>query len=143
MASLTGEKTDVYPGEFRMLHEILEEDESIEYWMGGRWGDASDSDTMAQAAGRAATSMDLRAASEGGPGGGMRRFLTDVHDGVVVATERRVLMLNSGMVSEQVAENPYAGLRVAYNGGMVNAGVKLSGITTRTTPSIGTTIRSP
>ncbi len=128
MANFTGEKTDVYPGELRLLHEILEEDENIEYWMGGRWGDASDFDTMARAAGRAAVGMALRAAFEGGPGG-MQRFQPNVHDGVVVATDRRVLMLNSGMVSKQVVEIPYAGLQVAYNEGMITAGVKLSGST--------------
>lgn len=60
---------------------------------------------------------------------GMRRREPNVHDGVVVATDRRVLMLNSGMVSKQIVEIPYAGLRVAYNEGMVFAGVKLSGST--------------
>ena len=128
MANFTGEKTDVYPGELQMLHEILEEDENIEYWMGGRWGDASDFDTMARAAGRAVVGTALRAAFEGGPGG-MQRFQPNVHDGVVVATDRRVLMLNSGMVSKQVVEIPYAGLQVAYNEGMITAGVKLSGST--------------
>ena len=128
LSNFTGEKTDVYPGELRMLHEILEEDENIEYWMGGRWGDASDFDTIARAAGRAAASIALRAAFDG-PAGGMQRFQPNVHDGVVVATDRRVLMLNSGMVSKQVVEIPYAGLQVAYNEGMVTAGVKLSGST--------------
>ena len=128
MASFTGEKTDVYPGELRLLHEILEDDENIEYWMGGRWGDASDFDTMARAAGRAVVGIALRAAFEGGPGG-MQRFSPNVHDGVVVATDRRVLMLNSGMVSKQVVDIPYAGLQVAYNEGMMTAGVKLSGST--------------
>ena len=128
MASFTGEKTDVYPGELRMLHEILEEDENIEYWMGGRWGDAGDFDTIAQAAGRAAVGVALRAAVDG-PVGGMQRFQPDVHDGVVIATDRRVLMLNSGMVSNQVVEIPYTGLQVAYNEGMMTAGVKLSGST--------------
>ena len=37
MSYITAEKTDVYPGERRMLHEVLEDDENIEYWMGGRW----------------------------------------------------------------------------------------------------------
>ena len=128
VSSFTGEKTDVYPGERRMLHEILEEDENIDYWMGGRWGDASDFDTMAQAAGRAAVGVALRAALDG-PVGGMQRLQLDVHDGVVVATDRRVLMLNSGVVSNQVVEIPYEGLRVIYNEGIMTAGVKLSGST--------------
>ena len=128
IGSFTGERTDVYPGERRMLHEILEEDENIEYWMGGRWGDASDFDTMAQAAGRAAVGVALRAALEG-PVGGTQRFQPDVHNGVVVATDRRVLMLNSGVVSNQVVDIPYQGLQVAYNEGIITAGVKLSGST--------------
>ena len=127
-SSFTGEKIDVYPGERRMLHEILEEDENIDYWMGGRWGDASDFDTMAQAAGRAAVGVALHAALEG-PVGGTQRFQPDVHNGVVVATDRRVLMLNSGVVSNQVVDIPYEGLRVAYNEGIITAGVKLSGST--------------
>ena len=128
VSNFTGEKTNVYPGELRMLHEVLEEDENIEYWMGGRWGDASDFDTMARAAGRVAASMAM-AAFGGGPGMAMRRREPNVHEGIVVATDRRVLMLNSGMVSKQVVEIPYAGLQVAYNEGMVFAGVKLSGST--------------
>ena len=134
IASLTsnfsGEKTNVYPGERMMLHEMLEEDENIEYWMGGRWGDASDFDTIASAAGRAAVGMALRAALDTpGPVGGMQRSQPDVHDGVLVATDRRVLMLNSGAVSKTVVEVPYEGLQVAYNEGMMTAGVKLSGST--------------
>ena len=127
-SSFTDEKTDVYPGERRMLHEMLEEDENIEYWMGGRWGDAGDFDTIAEAAGRAAVGTALSAAL-GGPVGGMQRSQPDVHDGVVVATDRRVLMLNSGAVSKTVVEIPYEGLQVAYNEGMMTAGLKLSGST--------------
>lgn len=127
MGSFTGEKTDVYPGELRLLHEILEDDENIEYWMGGRWGDASEFDTMAQAVGRATASYAMRQVLEGPAP--MTRWSPNVHDGVVVATNRRVLMLNSGMVSNQVVEIPYEGLKVAYNEGMITAGVKLSGST--------------
>ena len=132
-SNFTGENTSVYPGELRMLHEILEEDENIEYWMGGRWGDARYFDTIRQAAGRVAVSVAMAAFGGfdggGGAGGLMRRREPNVHEGVVVATDRRVLMLNSGVVSKQVVEIPYEGLQVAYNEGMVFAGVKLSGST--------------
>ena len=128
MSNFTAEKTDVYPGERRMLHEIIEGDENIEYWMGGRWGDASDFDTIAQASGRAAVSAAFGAAL-GHPVGGGQRFAPDVHDGVVVATDRRVLMLNSGAVSRTVVEIPYEGLQVAYNEGIITAGLKLWGST--------------
>ena len=125
-SNITGEKTDVYPGERRMLHEILEDDESIEYWMGGRWGPADEFDTIAQAATRAAVSVALGAAL-GHPVGGARRFAPDVHNGVVVATDRRVLMLNSGVVSKTVEEIPYGGLQVAYNEGLITSAIKFSG----------------
>ncbi len=127
-SNMTGEKTDVYPGERRMLHEILEDDENIEYWMGGRWGPADEFDTMAQAVTRAAASVALGAAL-GHPVGAAQRFAPDVHNGVVVATDRRVLMLNSGVVSKTVEEIPYGGLQVAYNEGFITSGIKFWGST--------------
>ena len=128
MSNLSGEKTDVYPGERRMLHEILEDDESIEYWMGGRWGPADEFDTIAQAVTRAAVSTALGAAL-GHPVGGAQRFAPEVHNGVVVATDRRVVMLNSGMVTQTVVEIPYEGLQVAYNEGLITSGIKFWGST--------------
>ena len=86
-SNISGEKTDVYPGERRMLHEILEDDESIEYWMGGRWGPADEFDTIAQAVTRAAVRTAFGAAL-GHPVGGAQRFALDAHNGVVVATDR-------------------------------------------------------
>ena len=79
MSYITAEKTDVYPGERRMLHEVLEDDENIEYWMGGRWGPADEFDTLAQAATRAAVSVALVAAwatRSAGPGVSRQTFIT-------------------------------------------------------------------
>lgn len=46
---------------------------------------------------------------------------------VVVATDRRVLMLNAGILLNDVVEIPYDGLRVDYNEGMISSGLKFSG----------------
>ncbi len=127
-SNITGEKTDVYPGERRMLHEILEDDESIEYWMGGRWGPADEFDTIAGAVTRVAMSAAVGAAL-GHPVGRAQRFAPDVHNGVVVATDRKVVMLNSGMVTQTIVEIPYEGLQVAYNEGLITSGIKFWGST--------------
>ncbi len=115
LSSFTGENVTAYPGELRILHEVLADDENIEYWMGGRWGDASEFNTLGDAIVRAL--------------GGFRRLELGVHNGVVVATDRRVLMLNSGMLIKDVVEVPYEGLQVDYNEGMVCSGLKFSGST--------------
>ena len=115
LSSFTGENVTTYPGELRILHEVLADDENIEYWMGGRWGDASEFNTLGDAIVRAL--------------GGFRRLELGVHNGVVVATDRRVLMLNSGMLIKDVVEVPYEGLQVDYNEGMVCSGLKFSGST--------------
>ena len=112
----SSENITTYPGELRILQEVLEDDENIEYWMGGRWGDATEFNTLGDAVFRAL----------GGVGG--HEF--GVHNGVVVATDRRILMLNSGMVMKDVVEVPYEGLQVDYNEGMVCSGLKFSGSTT-------------
>ena len=113
LSSFTGENVTTYPGELRILHEILEDDENIEYWMGGRWGDASEFNTLGDA-------IDTML-------GGFKHHEFGVHNGVVVATDRRVLMLNSGMVMKDVVEVPYEGLQVDYNEGMTCSGLKFSG----------------
>ena len=98
----TGENLTTYPGELRILKEVLEEGENIEYWMGGRWGDATEFTTLRGVAGRMAIGAVLNATTGvGGMGMGARRLELGVHNGVVVATDRRVLMLNSGMVSKR------------------------------------------
>ena len=53
LSSFTGENVTTYPGELRILHEVLADDENIEYWMGGRWGDASEFNTLGDAIVRA------------------------------------------------------------------------------------------
>ena len=51
LSSFTGENVTTYPGELRILYEVLEDDENIEYWMGGRWGDTSEFNTLGDATG--------------------------------------------------------------------------------------------
>ena len=113
LSSFTGENVSTYLGELRILHEVLEDDENIEYWMGGRWGDASEFNTLGDAISRVIS--------------GYTRLELGVHNGVVVATDRRVLMLNSGMVLKDVVEVPYEGLQVYYNEGTACSGLKFSG----------------
>ena len=122
-----GENLTTYPGELRILHEILEDDESIEYWMGGRWGDAAEFNTLAETVGRFAVRAAIGAAT--GMGGGMGLHEFGVHNGVVVATDRRILLLNSGTVSKDVIEVPYEGLQAEYNEGLTASGLKFSGST--------------
>ena len=130
LSSFTGENLTTYPGELRILKEVLEEGENIEYWMGGRWGDATEFTTLRDVAGRMAIGAVLNATTGvGGMGMGARRLELGVHNGVVVATNRRVLMLNSGMVSKDVVEVSYQGLEVDYNEGLTCSGLKFSGST--------------
>ena len=126
----TGENLTTYPGELDILKEALEDGENIEYWMGGRWGDATEFTTLRGVVGRMAIGAVLNATTEaGGMGIGGRGLELGVHNGVVVATDRRVLMLNSGMVSKDVVEVPYQGLEVDYNEGLTCSGLKFSGST--------------
>ena len=46
-----------------------------------------------------------------------------------MATDRRILMLNSGMASKDVVEVSYQGLQVDYNEALTCSGLKLSGST--------------
>ena len=126
----TGENLTTYPGELRILKETLEDGENIEYWMGGRWGDATEFTTLKGVVGRMAIGAVLSATTEaGGMGMRGRGLELGVHNGVVVATDRRVLMLNSGMVSKDVVEVPYQDLEVDYNEGLTCSGLKFSGST--------------
>ena len=123
----TGENLTTYPGELRILKEVLEDGENIEYWMGGRWGDATEFNTLRNMAGRMAVGALISATTGvGGMGLGSRRLELGVHNGVVVATDRRILMLNSGMVRKDVVEVPYQDLQVDYNEGMISSGLKFS-----------------
>ena len=126
----TGENLTTYPGELDILKETLEDGENIEYWMGGRWGDATEFTTLKGVVGRMAIGAVLSATTEaGGMGMRGRGLELGVHNGVVVATDRRVLMLNSGMVSKDVVEVPYQDLEVDYNEGLTCSGLKFSGST--------------
>ena len=70
----TGENLTTYPGELRILKEVLEDGENIEYWMGGRWGDATEFTTLRGVAGRMAIGAVLSATTGvGGVGMGARR----------------------------------------------------------------------
>ena len=126
----TGENLTTYPGELDILKETLDDGENIEYWMGGRWGDATEFTTLKGVVGRMAIGAVLSATTEaGGMGMRGRGLELGVHNGVVVATDRRVLMLNSGMVSKDVVEVPYQDLEVDYNEGLTCSGLKFSGST--------------
>ncbi len=46
-----------------------------------------------------------------------------------MATDRRILMLNSGMASKDVVEISYQGLQVDYNEALTCSGLKLTGST--------------
>ena len=129
LSNFNGENITTYPGELRILQDVMEDDENIEYWMGGRWGDAEEFNTLAESVGRLAMRAAVGAAT--GMGGGMGAHLHEfgVHNGVVVATDRRILLLNSGMVSKDVVEVPYEGLQLDYNEGMICSGLKFSGST--------------
>ena len=83
--------------------------------MGGRWGDAEEFNSLGYMVMVAIT--------------GVKRFEFGVHNGVFVATDRRILMLNSGIVSKDVVEVSYQGLQVDYNEGLTGSGLKLSGST--------------
>ena len=114
-SSFSGENVTAYPGELRMLQEVLEDDENIEYWMGGRWGDATEFNNLGDAIIRAVA--------------GVRTLELGVHNGVVAATDRRILMLNSGMVLKDVVEVPYEACRWTTTRWMISSGLKFSGST--------------
>ena len=105
LASWTSRNRKSYNGEHRMLYDIPDDDENIEYWLGGRWGEEGEFGT---------------------PGLGV----TDLqgHKGIAVATDRRVLLLNKGKITNNVVELPYQNIEnVEFNDGMVSSGVKLRG----------------
>ena len=107
LTNLSGANLKKYEGERKKLHEILDGDENIEYWLGGRWGLPNDFEVSTYR------------------GGGKRG-----HEGIAVATDRRVLLLRGGVLGSQAIELPYDRIDdVEYNDGMVSSGVKFQGST--------------
>ena len=106
LTNVSGANLKKYEGERKKLHEILDDDENIEYWLGGRWGLPGDFEGY-----RTATGVVH--------GSG--------HEGIAVATDRRVLLLRSG--SREI-ELPYDRIDdVEYNDGAITSGVKFEGST--------------
>ena len=107
LSNLSGANLKKYEGERKKLHEILDGDENIEYWLGGRWGLPTD--------------FEASTIRGGGKTG---------HEGIAVATDRRVLLLQSGALGSREIELPYDRIDdVEYNDGMVSSGVKFQGST--------------
>lgn len=93
-----------FDGEREMLHTILDEDENIEVLLGGRWDKK----------GR------IGRISYGPTGGNPEKG----NDGVVVATDRRVLFLDKSFGSEKVVEMPYDDIEgVSSNIGVISDGL--------------------
>ena len=106
LTNVSGANLKKYEGESNKLHEILDDDENIEYWLGGLWG----------------LPNDFRFDPMGGPGRNRTGY-----EGIAVATDRPVLLLRSG--SREI-ELPYDRIDdVGYNDGMITSGVKFEGST--------------
>ena len=102
-----------YDSARKELHDILDDDEEIEYWLAGRWG----------------LPDDFRVSLMGGLMGGPGRQNTG-HEGIAVATDRRVLLLGSGLLGSKEVELPYDRIDdVGYNDGMISSGVEFRGST--------------
>ena len=108
-SNASGANLKNYEGERKKLHEILDDDENIEYWLGGRWG----------------LPNDFAFAPMGGPGSNRTG-----HEGIAVATDRRVHLLRSGELASREIELPYDRIDdVEYNDGMIASGVEFQGST--------------
>ena len=109
LTNLSGANLKKYEGERKKLHEMLDEDENIEYWLGGRWGLPND--------------------FQFSPLDGLGSNRTG-HEGIAVATDRRVLLLRSSALGSREIELPYDRIDdVEYNDGMVSSGVEFQGST--------------
>ena len=112
LSSFFGDNRKSYDSEREKLHEVLEDDESIEYWMGGRWGSPDDF-----------PQFDVSELM----GRGFARN-REGHQGIAVATDRRVLLLRSGVLGTREIELPYDRIDdVEYNDGMISSGVEFRG----------------
>ena len=108
LTNLSGANLKKYEGERKKLHEMLGDDENIEYWLGGRWGLPNDFGSSL---------LSGRGSDTG-------------HEGIAVATDRRVLLLRSGALGSREIELPYDRIDdVEYNDGMITSGVEFQGST--------------
>ncbi len=83
-----GNDANMHSGEHKMLYDLLEDNEHLEALVGGSFG------------------PDLQAT------GGVTDIVRagSLHKGVGVATDRRVIFLDKGILSTEVAEIPYASI---------------------------------
>ncbi len=110
MGGFSGKNLKSYDNERRKLHEVLNDDENIEFWLGGRWGLPDDFE------------FELTMTGATNPGSG--------HEGIAVATDRRVLLLQGGVVFNKEIELPYDRIdAVEYNDGLLASGVEFHGST--------------
>ena len=110
VGGFSGKNLKSYDGERRKLYEILDDDENIEYWIGGRWGLPDDFEWQ----------LTMTGAMNPGKG----------HEGIAVATDRRVLLLQGGVVFNKEIELPYDRIEsVEYNDGLLASGVEFHGST--------------
>ena len=91
---------NMHSGERRMLHNLLESDEHLECLIGGKFG----------------------------PDLGKAEFNKNtLHEGVGVATDRRVIFLDKGIFATEVAEIPYTSVEaITYSTGLMYGGLKIS-----------------
>ena len=91
----------MHSGERNMLPNLLEDDETLECLVGGKFG----------------------------PDLGRSHIARDksLHSGVGVATDRRVIFIDAGFLSSEVAELPYSSIEtISYSTGMAMGGLKIS-----------------
>ena len=91
----------MHSGEREMLPNLLEDDETLECLVGGKFG----------------------------PDLGRSHIARDksLHSGVGIATDRRVIFLDAGFLSMEVAELPYASIEtISYSAGMAMGGLKIA-----------------
>ena len=95
----------MHSGERKTLYDLLEDDEHMEALVGGMFG------------------PDMQAT------GGITKIVKEgsLHKGVGAATDRRVIFLDKGIFSTEVAEVPYASIEsISYSTGIIHAGLKIS-----------------
>ena len=110
---------NMHPGERKMLYDLLEDGEHLEALVGGAFG------------------PDLQATG----GVGSIAKAGSLRKGVGVATDRRVIFLDKGILSTEVAEIPYASIEsISYSTGILMGGLKISG---RGTTSLKVEMVSP